>query len=381
MALFLLCVFTLEIFYIIPFFLITIALYYRYALNYDKQVFRKTMVNFVAPQLLLLAIYFIALYATYKNLHVHKIELHESALTYLSKLPKYLYHIVFLGRFFATEDKHAVYTVLESSAAIIAFYTLVVIGSGYVLVKFNKLSTSARTMFLLFVWAMMTLAFVMPLSFPDHSLLIFYDRYTYFANAFVYMLVVMLALKLKNRYIAYGIFVIYAGLNLYFTTMVNGYWKTSDIVNTRLLNNLPETGNKKVLLLNIPENMNGAPMIGAQADGEYKTMHEVYTGIPLKNQVIDVASYNMTTDTDGVYITVINDTTIDIALNQWGSWWWYEGHGAKNYETADYSLTMINKGRAYRLVLKQPAESYALLYEVGDKWKAVDMTKKNGIQK
>lgn len=374
--LFLLSVFTLEIFYIIPFFVLSIALYYRFGLGYDKQVYKKTFRAFFLPQLMLLVAYFIALYATFRSLKVHKIEVSETVLDYLSKLPKYLFHIVLLGRYFDPKDKTVVYGIIGSPVGLGVFYLVVLGVSVYALAKFRTMSANAKVMFLLFTWSLMTLAFVTPLSFPGASLLIFYDRYTYFANAFVFMILAMIVLRFKNIYVAYGVFFIYGLLNLYFTVMVNKYWQQSDVINTSLLNNLPETGNKTVLLLNIPENMNGAPMIGAQKEGEFKTMHEVYTGAPLNNKIYDVASYNMTADTDGVYVIVVNDSTVDVALSQWGSWWWYEGQGAKDYETEDYIVKMKNPSRWYELTLKQPAQEYALLYNVGYKWKVVDVNKR-----
>ncbi len=379
-VLFLLSVFTLEIFYIIPFLVLTIALYYRFALNYDRQLFRKTLMKFFIPQILMLGVYFIALYATYKNLRVHKIEVNQSVIDYLSKLPKYLFHIILLGRYFDPTDKNAVYAFCESPGTLAVFYGLVIIGSILVLTRLNKISNNGKVMFLLFVWAMMTLVFVMPLAFPGSSLLIFYDRYTYFANAFIYMLLAMLVLKLKNKYIAYALFGIYGIINLYFTIMVNNYWKQSDVINTKLLDHLPEAGNKTILLLNIPENMNGAPMIGAQHDGEYKTMHEVYMGTAIKNTVFDVASYNMNSDTDGVYVIFVNDSVVDVALSQWGSWWWYDGQGAKSYENDVYKVKMVNPSRWYELTLKKPTSQYLLLYNVGDKWKMADMDKKHQKQ-
>ena len=378
--LFVLSVFTLEIFYIVPFLVLTIVLYYRFGLGYNKEVYGKTVRNFFVPQILLLVVYFIALFAIYKNLKAHKIEVNDTTITFLSKLPKYLFHIVFLGRFFGAEDKKAVYIFLESPFVLIVFYGLIATALGYIVARFTKMNSESKTASLLFVWTMMTLGFVMPLAFPDSALLIFYDRYTYFADAFIYMLLAIFLLRIKNKYLAYGIFCIYGVLNIYFTIMLNGYWKQSDIINTRLLSGLPVTGNKTVLLLNIPENMNGAPMIGAQHDGEYKTMHEVYMGTPLKYPVYDVASYNMTADTDGVYVIVVNDSIVDVALSQWGSWWWYEGHGAKNYETSDYKVNMVNPSRWYELTLKKPATEYNLLYNVGDKWKVVDMSKRRQKQ-
>ncbi len=85
----------------------------------------------------------------------------------------------------------------------------------------------------------------------------------------------------------------------------------------------------------------------------------------------------MLTPDDGAYATVLNDSTVRVTLNQWGTWWWYEGKGGYSYENDDYKLNLIDQGHFYELTLKKPSQQYLLLYEVGDQWKVVDMSKKN----
>ena len=55
---------------------------------------------------------------------------------------------------------------------------------------------------------------------------------------------------------------------------------------------------------------------------------------------------------------------------------WVPGHGGKSYETVDYKLNMKDPGHWYELTLKRPAAGFMLLYEVGDQWKIVDISKK-----
>ncbi len=380
LAVFFISMFTLEIFYIIPFFILSIALYYHFALGYSKDVFRKTIRGFVLPLLALMVLYFIAVLAIFKSLHVHKIGVVEGPADYLSKIPKYIFHIVFLGRFIDAADKNNVYEVLGGPVFLSVFYTIIAFLFVFFTIRIRKLSGNGKSALLLSYWVAMTLAFVVPLSFPDRALLIFYDRYTYFSLAFVFMLVSMLVFRLKNKYVSYALLAIYAFLNVYFTLMVNKYWQQSDTINTKLLSTLPDVGNKAILLLNVPENMNGAPMIGAQRESEYKMMQEVYLGSTPKNTICDVASYNISSDTDGVYTLVVNDSVVDVAFSQWGNWWWYEGHGARSYETDLYKVRMVNPNRWYELTLKKPASDVALLYNVGDKWKVVDMAKRNEKQ-
>ena len=372
---------TLEIFYLTPFFVLSIALYYRYALGYDKKIFRKTLLYGFIPQLIMLSIYFIVLLATFKHFKPHKIELNQTAVDYLSKLPKYLFHIIFLGRYFSFEVKQKVYAFCESWATIIVVYGSIISAFVYAVVRLRKISNESKAGFLLFAWVMLTLLFLLPLSFPGPELLVFYDRYTYFSDGFVYILLAFIVSRfVTNKYIAILIFCIYVDFNLYFTIEVNTYWIESNVINTKLLYDLPDPGDKTVLLLNIPENMNGAPMIGSSAEGAFKMMREVYTDTLVKNEIYDVASYNMNADYSGAHVTVVNDSVMKVVLNHGGTWWWYEGHGAKSYETPDYKMIMKTVGMEYDLVLKHPADKYLILYSVGDKWKTVEMNLKNKQQ-
>jgi len=376
-ALFILCTFTLEIFYLIPFFVITLALYYRFALDYDRRILRKTALYFFVPQLLLLAVYFIGIFMTFKTVHAHKISLNESAIDYLSKPLKYLFHILLLGRYFPIESKKTVYDLCQSETVLFLCYGMAAVFAGYWALTFKKMGREARAMLLMLVWAVGALLFLMPLPFPDAALLVFYDRYSYFADAFIYTLIALGLFHFTPKYVALGVLALFAGANLYFTIDLNLMWKHSAYVNNRLLQNLPEPGNRTVILLNIPENLQGIPMIGAQPEGEYEAMREVYRGQVDKAMIYDAASYNMVTDHDGAHVTVANDSTIHVTLNQWGTWWWYAGHGAHSYETRDYKINMVDPGHWYELTLKHPAAQYLLLYEVGDQWKTVDMGKRD----
>ncbi len=377
---FFLCAFTLEIFYLIPFFVLSIALYYRFALGFSRPLLKKTILWFVIPQVLMLCIYFVALYTTFKYLKPHKIALTSSVIDYLSKPPKYIFHIVCLGRFFPVPAKEKIYAFCESGIFLLVFYSLAASIFLYSVTHLKKLTFGSKALSLFGLWAALTIAFVVPLSFPGSALLVFYDRYTYFADGFVYAFLALFIGQMVSRCIGIALLCLYSVVNLYFTVRLNLYWKQSAYINNRLLQDLPAPGNKTVILLNIPENMNGVPMIGAQPDGEYKSMREIFVDKSVPNKIYDAASYNMNTMDNGAHVMVINDSVIHVTLNQWGTWWWYEGHGAKSYETTDYKLNLVDQGHWYELTLKHPADEYLLLYEVGSAWKTVDMSKKGQDQ-
>lgn len=378
---FLLATITLEIFYLIPFFVLSLALYYRFALGYGKRVFRKTLLYAFVPQFIILGIYFIALSLAFPHFKPHKIELNQTALEYLSKLPKYIFHIVFLGRYFSQPVKTQMYAICQSWGTIIIVYGLVLVAIGLIIKNLRHPDNARKPVYLLFSWVMLTLLFLLPLGFPGPELLVFFDRYTYFADAFIYMLLALIVSRfVKNKYVNIILFCIYVDLNLYFTIEVNTSWIASNVINTDLLRNMPKAGNKTVLLLNVPENMNGAPMIGSSPEGAFKMMMEVYTDTPATNKIYDVASYNMTADYNGAHVTVVNDSVLKVVLNHGGTWWWYDGHGAVSYENADYKADFKAVGQRYDITLHRPADSFLILYSVGDKWKQVNMSLKNKQQ-
>ncbi len=373
---FFLSVFGLEIFYLTPLFVLSIAVYYRLALGGDKEIFKKTIFRFFIPQLVVFCLYLIALYVVYNFIRPHKTDLAQSATEYLSKPIKYFLHIVLLVRYYPTALKDKLYELSASVVTIVIFYgtviSIIVVG----FLKMKKLSGNAKLMLLLFILAMINLCFLMFVPFPGSELLVFYDRYTYFADGFIYTLLVMIVRKMAPRNGASFLF-IYALVNVCFTVKVNKYWKYSGYVDDRLIRSLPPLGDKTIILLNLPENMNGVPMIGAQPSSKFRDTYEVFFNTNFKNKIYDAASYNMITMEDGAHVKVPNDSVIDVTLGQWGTWWWYEGHGAKSYETEDYKLNLVDPGHMYELTLRHPAGEYLLLFQVGAQWRTVDMSKKN----
>jgi hypothetical protein len=371
---------THPVFYLVPFFVLLLVYYYRYALGCDKEKFRKAILCIILPQLVLFAIYFFLLYSTYHTIRPHKTAFNESIHDYLSKPIKYLFHIIFLGRFLSVDIKERMYHLCENYITIAAGYGLLLTYFVFSFTRLKRLGNNAKVILFLGAIVVMFLFFLIPLSFPNPELLVFYDRYTYFSLAFVYLLVATIVSGVKNKYILIVLFCAYVDSSLYFTIELNNYWVDSDLINRKLLQGFPRVDNKTVLLLNNPENMNGVPMIGSSPDGEFKSLLEIYTGKILPNTIYDVASYNMVANYNGAHVTVINDTTIDVGLNHGGTWWWYDGHGAKNYETPDYTTDFKTKGLLYRLTLKHPVNNYLLLYSVGEQWKVVDVGLKNKQQ-
>jgi hypothetical protein len=371
--------YSLEIFYLTPWFTLVFALYYRYVLDHDKNIFKQSLYRFFVPQLILFGLHIAMLLLVYNHFAHIAENVWQPFSSYISRPPFYIFHILFFGRYFPQEIRKDVYGMAGSNAGLIIFYNIFVLLCLSLYSRFAGLGIKAKAGVFLLVCIMISQVILMPLAFPDF-LLCFFDRYTYFTNAFIYMLVALLISYISNKFISTSLLSVYVLLNMYFTVKLNVLWKRATYIDNRLLHNLPDPGNRTVLLLNMPENMKGVPMIGAQPIGEYKMMHELFVNKDLHNKVYDVQSYNMLDAGDGAHVTVINDSVIKVTLNEWGTWWWYEGHGGYSYQNEDYRLDMRDPGHWFDVTLKHPASQYLLLYQQGDQWREVNMNKKNDDQ-
>lgn len=374
---FLLSTFSLEIFYITPWLVLSMAVFYRLNDAFNKHTVTKVLKFISLPQALLFIAHLGIFRLTYGTwvAHIGKGAMSTALQEGLGKPAKHLFHTLLLGRFFTNSGKHIVYGWLDSTSGIILFYGVVVALLAFIVIHFRSMQGKGRVASLLFAWLLITLALLVPLWFGD-ILLIVYDRYTYFANAFVYMLLSLLISFISLTAIRIGIIAVYALVNLRFTMQLSRYWMKSERVITSLLHSFPYTSTKTIILLNLPQNMQGAAMIGAEQESEFKMMHDdLLPDEKIKGQVYDAMAYNMLTPADGANVTVLNDSTIQVTLNQWGTWWWYAMQGGHSYSNTDYSINMKDAGHQYELTLKRPARGYLLLFQVGDQWKAVDLSK------
>ncbi len=380
LLLFLYSSFSHEFFYLTPWFTLLLIFYYRFALGYDKRVFKKSFLYFFVP-LVLLFIGHLLLLRIVKHTYIsHFGELEKmSVFFYLGKPLKYIFHVLFMGRFFSFETRHKIYTLCESKTAIITFYALLITYWGYVLLRIRQVNAKAKIIALMSVYALGVYFLLSPLDFAD-SLLVAYDRYVYPSTGFAFLIPVLLVSYIPVRTLQLSLISGYIMVNIWLTIKVNIYWKQSAYVIRQLLEGFPDTSDKKVLLLNLPDDLNGIPMISAQDDGRFKMMMNTLTPRKVNNRIYDVVAYKMSDISDGAHVNVVNDSTVRVTLNQWGTWWLYGLLGAGSYENADYKVNMTDPGHWYELTLKKPASEYLILYQVGSEWKTVDLGKKNTDQ-
>lgn len=376
---------TLEVFYITPWFVLLLAIFYKYQTAEGNATWLRLMKHFFRPLLLI----FILRLLEYRLLYgdwVSRIgsqtvlSLQDAG---LGKPAKYLFHLLLLGRYVPAEwhlgsitmgdVRMHVYAFCDSVAGITLFYSITALFFAWGIFRYKYMSGKRRVALMLAAWAFIALLLITPLWFGD-LLLVVYDRYTYFTAPFLFMFVAVSLSFIKRRYISTGIIVVLMAANLRYAIQAVRYWWKSSRITESLLQHLPAHDDKIIILLNLPDSMHGVLMIGSSGEGEYKLMRNLlYPQNKMKGKVYDAMSYNMATPHDGAHVKVLNDSTVRVMLNQYATWWWYEGLGGHDHENEDYKVRIT--GGDYELVMKQPASKYLLYYQTGSTWKQVDMTK------
>ena len=377
--------FSLEIFYITPWLLLLLGLLYNPNKLSNKLLIRQAFVSLFLPFLVLFLTHLVIFKLVYGGwvAHIASEVVASSPFNSLGKPAKYLFHLLFFGRFLPDSARHTIYSFLDSGKGLWLFYTLLVVALCYLIVRLKKLGGSGKFVLLITLYMLVALALLVPLWFGD-SFYVSFDRYLYFTGAFFYLLLALALFNIRYKYLKQGILFVFVLASLRFTILVSRYWGKSARVIKGMMDTTPYAEKRTLLLLNLPEVMDGVPMIGAETESEYKLLYNLlHPSNQINAPVYDVVAYNMIAPTDGAHVRVINDNTIQVTLNQWGEWWWFAQRGAMNYENDAYKVNILeygNTGAAYSIELKKPASDFILLFQTGCMLKTVDMTNKASDQ-
>ena len=373
-VIYLLSIFSLELFIVTPCVVVAMGMYYSIALG-KKVQYRKMLYDISMPHLMITILYFVIIDFVFINRHPHNAVPFTMA-AYAGKTWKYLYHLLFFGRYFSTAGKDFFYKLADKNSSILLFYILNSLLFVYIAIRIKKMQARGKLLSLFYVFCMITMLLLSILWFPD-QLLILSDRYAYILIFFLFMLISLLVSAIPRQLVRIGIISGYVLLNIIFTVKVVSIWSESAKLQFSLLKQFPDPGNKTVLMLSLPQCLQGAIIMPSKSESEFKYMYNTWNKNKLTNQVYDVASYNLLAANNGTRVVVFSDSTIQVLLNQWGSWWWYDNQGARYVETKDYKIDMEDVGQKYNLTLKRPYKDFLLVFENKGEWRVVDMEKKN----
>ncbi len=242
---FCLSTYSLEFFYLTPFFTVLLIAFYYSTPDTDKQTLRRALVYCLLPQVVLFAAHFIVLHGFFPDdiAHIRTVS-SPMSVSNLSKALKYFFHLLLLGRFWPEQLRSKIYAYTETTVALASAYAIVALLLISVISRYKRITVARKAIVLLLLYTLLAVALLLPLSFPDFGLII-YDRYTYLLDAFFYLLIAAGINSFVGRKAFAGIMAFYIIINLRYTHKANAYWQQSAQVVNNLVKTFPNELAKK----------------------------------------------------------------------------------------------------------------------------------------
>ena len=367
---FVLALFTFELSLVVP---LMLAIFYTVSTSFHQKTARISsfFTKITLPQIGLLIGYFFLGKITFGRWIGHygaAVHLQFSIAEISANFLKYLLKYTLFVRSYSHGWKESIFAFCDQYGWVIVG-TLVLFFAGFFYKKRLQLFKKNGLALLLFI--LFSLAI-----FPVLNVYFYWiqhvenDRYGYFAAAFLYGLIVLLIFRLPTlpRYFLIGIYLLVISSLLNF---LNQNWKTSTTVFYSLLDDYRWHEAENVIILNVPDNYNGAYMFRIIGDGSgfADALQTVHNQLVI-GQVREITQYNMVRPTDGVKAEKLSDNQLKVTFNQWGNWFWRNGVGVgPTHERADYKATF--QGQFYILDLKKEMPNAVFIYQDGNQWKEV----------
>jgi hypothetical protein len=396
LILFYLSTFMLELFLLIPcfFFIIIFALWYSGRL--DWRTAKKGVLRIVVPLVLLILVYFVTQYffsknvlIRYQNADTKKVTasyvMAKTPVIVMSKLFKYPFDIFFAGHYLPLDIRQKIYAFAAHPAVVAINAVILFLASLTGFIKYRKGSAHMQLLYTLFALALASCVIILPSwyfeGYPYRG-----SRYFYLPSAFFFIFLASFLyglparLQVIRKAAIVVLSVIYLGCTMYAVHNV----RTTTALFYNIMHNFKWQDSEKIVLLNIPSVHKGVGIMIANSEDDFNPHLRVFTGKPVKGTVYDVAAYNLMSVNDGAHVTVLDSLSLKVTLNETDTWWCYANPvlPATDYENDLYKVTYADNNRSYILTFKQkPDEHTAILFQVGNNWRRVDMGRINVVQK
>ncbi|MBS1588071.1 MAG: hypothetical protein JST52_00510 [Bacteroidetes bacterium] len=375
--LFTLSTFTLEIFYITPFITLFLIIGYRLRNRISNKQFARAIWTAYIPQLILFLLHLLTFKLVYGTWVAHYGTTNEfvwSIQDILSGYGKYLVYIGLDAGFLSEKYRILLFNFLSKPLIAYGIVTFLLLFILFGIVRFKSLSSRAQLFIFLLTILLGSLTLVVTLPF-DPNFPLYNSRRCYQTGIFLYMILALLLFSLKKNQVILTISLIYISLNTFLLEKMIFRWRAAAKIQFGLLRNFHWQEYDHILALNIPTYFKDVRIIPASENNEFKDQ-QIYFGYPInKGKLYTVLSYNMNTPYDGAHVTVLDSNTLKVTLNQWGSWWMYNYHGAKSYENDLFRVEITDVGYEYILHLKTHSKNIAILFQHGDWWSQVNLNR------
>ncbi len=373
--LYLIAILSLEVSYAAILLIAILFILFRNILFSNKQIFKIGLVT-ILPMLLLTLAFFVLTRLTYGKWIGHygvNAVVNNTVWSITGKFFGHLLKDIFFFNHYG--NRHTVNLYLQTQHTLSIVFFLIVGGCIYLLF-FRNQYISPKWRFVL--WLFLSLGAV----YAPTCTLFFYDfmniqtdRLEYFISPFIICLLIFGLYQISQPTLRNALLVVYLSIQLFVVKRNIAAWSSNRVLQESLINHANFPSGKRIFVLAAYTNFKGVYGFGVnQMVPQFESMYQVLThGKNCGSEVHLIAYFNMNKMTDGVQVSVMNDSTLKVELNQWGSWFWEDMmHGLVSKKEKYYQIVKDEELNHYMLVTftdKKPDDVY--LYQVGNQWKYV----------
>lgn len=369
---FVVSVFTLEISFCFPLFLMGFILLAPNQIIGNLKRIRLSM-QFAAPALATVAAYFLLsklLKGSAAGHYGAAVHFNLSPALLVGNFSKHILKLLGLSQFYTHSFRMKFYTFFETNTWLFFFLSVVLITVAVILWRYRRLSNSTRIALILFIGFVMALAPVVNLYFTS-IIRVEGDRFNYLPSFFFYAALCVVCFTLFRK-AAYPLLAIFLLANVYCLLKNIQAWHNNREVAQSLLKSFKWENASHVYILNLPDNFEGTYMFRSfPPDNSFAETIDLQNGTQLEQKSDLLLQYNMNSVADSFTVEKISETDLQIKFAQYGEWWWINGIGAGSYKTQNVDVTIDEWGTAtYHFKNKIPGAVY--IYQCGKQWKTVE---------
>lgn len=196
------------------------------------------------------------------------------------------------------------------------------------------------------------------------------DRLSYFSSFFMsFLLVYFMSLFGKKTFITGAIII--ACLNLF---LLSGYivrWEQAAEIQRKACVTFQWADAENVYILNQPCYYKGVCVFRNKERLERAL--KIFRNIDMQDSIHEIAWANMNSPEDDISLKGNVNDTIELTLNEWGRWFWYNNKGAEDYANETAQVNFDNWNHSYKLVFnKPPGDKDVIIYFTRSGWKKLN---------
>ena len=379
LILFFISSYSLEIFYLTPWFCLILILAYKWKNIIDASVFKRSINWLFLGNILLFIAHLIVFRLRFGSWLAHYGTTGDfifKGQELFPKLLKYSATLFLMSAHLPEKISQSIYHFCTLPAVYYGSYALVLIICLLIFSRFKKLSSPFQLASIFFGMMMLCIIILSPIFFDD-LVQVYNSRRCYELSFPAYILAGLLLFSLfKSAKLSWSLLI---GVLLVFGALAIRkafHWRHAAKIQYGILNNYKWQNTDTVIILNMPTYFKDVRVIPVNDRKEFEENLLVFGHDTVKGMVYGVSSYNMNNIWDGAHVVMQDSMTLKVTLNQWGSWWIYNCLGANSYENELYRFELTDPGHEYLLHLKRKPKNLVILFQNGEHWHEVDLYKK-----